>query len=269
MKKLVAICVVASLGSVAHAGKDMVAVTPSGLADMAFPSSEAAAVAGKLANECMNRRMTIVSNLPTEVVCEVPMGVVKGALVQAAIGNSYSTTPRQFVRFALVNLDADVRAQGSAWVETQMALGQVRREPLNGDAIYNGLMNMMETAGGKYLSGTSFPNQAFIGKALSDDQPTTFKGKTTLGITFMDLVVGGTLQNAGAKIGDTLVSINGKTFQNHDEFYDRLRRVVIGAPVKFTVIREGRIVELTSLAQQRPTITGKGDSLPLLSEQQK
>ena len=269
MKKLIAVCIAASISSAAYAGKDMIAVTPSGLPDMIFPATNASDVAGKLASDCMNRRMTVVSNLPTEVVCEIPMGVMKAAVVQAVIGNSYSTTPRQFVRFALVALNADVRTQGSAWVETQMALGQVRREPLQGDAMYNGLMNMMEGAGAQYLPGTSFPNQAFIGKALSNDQPTMYKGKPTLGITFMDLIVGGTLHNAGARLGDTLVSINGKPFQNYDEFYERLRRVAVGAPIRFVVIRDGKPVELSSVAQQRPSITDKGDGLVLLSQQQK
>ncbi|WP_374593012.1 PDZ domain-containing protein [Sphingosinicella sp.] len=249
----------------AYAGPEMRAVTPSGLPDMIFKNTAATEASGKLANMCMNRGLTVASTSTNEVLCQVPMNILKSALTQALIGNSYSTTPIQYIRFSIAQINSDTRVQAASWVETQMAFGQLRREPLTSDNLYNDLMNFMEASGGDYVPGTTFPNHAFIGSGGGRGEIINHNGKKIGAIVLLDLVYDGPLHKAGAQIGDTIFSINKKTFKTYGEFQKRLQGINIGEPVRVTVLRQGQPVDLTFTATRRPPITDIGGKLPMLS----
>ena len=71
--------------------------------DAVFAGTTAEATQGKRAHQCM----TVVSNSPGQVVCDLKMGAFQSAMVQVLIGDSYSTTPRRLTRFTIVNIGQD------------------------------------------------------------------------------------------------------------------------------------------------------------------
>lgn len=243
--------------SVAWAGKEMRAVTPSGLPDMKFKGISAADASGKLANSCMDNGLTVTANSPSEVICQAPMNAAKSALAQLLIGNSHSTTPSQFIKFSLAAIGGDVRVQASAWIETQMAFGQTRRQPLANDDAHNTLMAFMEGAEAVFLPGTSFPNYIYLGIGPYDEQIIKFKGRDVAGARISSLEEGTTLKIAGAQMGDVLVAINGKTFNNYDQFLKRLLGITVGQQVTFDLIRGGQPITISGAAGYRPTISAQ------------
>lgn len=60
------------------------------------------------------------------------MNNANGMFTQLLMGNAYSTTPVLSARFNAVQIPDGVRVVSNVWVETQMALGQVRRNELKG-----------------------------------------------------------------------------------------------------------------------------------------
>ena len=73
-------------------------ITPSGQPDALFEANLADTMS-KLTNACMNKGWAVTSQSPNQLVCEPKVGVFQSALQQLLLGNSYSTTPRSFVRF--------------------------------------------------------------------------------------------------------------------------------------------------------------------------
>lgn len=69
--------------------------------------------------------------------------VLKSALLQAAIGNSYSTTPLTKVQYNFFAYENGTKVYVDEWFETQMAFGQVRRVPSTSGKSKNGLQEML------------------------------------------------------------------------------------------------------------------------------
>lgn len=107
----------------AHAGDEPVVVW------FAMPPDEVSEV---IANICADRGAMVVEQDRSHVLCSQVTSGLKGALTQFLIGNAYSTTPEVKVRFALLKNGSSTRVLAEQWVETQMAFGQLRREPVMG-----------------------------------------------------------------------------------------------------------------------------------------
>src|SRR5690606_11021210 len=117
----------------------------------------------KLANGCLDSGMVVMDQSDRQVTCEINVDDISSVFSQLLLGNSYSTPPRQFIKFNMTSIDDGTRVQANSWIETQLALGQVRRMPLNNDDHQNGMMAFMQKAGADWLPGTTFPNYAFLG----------------------------------------------------------------------------------------------------------
>lgn len=64
-----------------------------------------------------------------------------------AVGNSYSTTPQQKIRFIAYRTGSDVKVTAQQWIEIQMAFGQVRTQELNANNQINELQNYLFSLG--------------------------------------------------------------------------------------------------------------------------
>jgi hypothetical protein len=117
----------------------------------AFINRPPAEAAGMIANLCADQGTTVAEQDQFHVLCSGQMTGLKGALAQALIGNSYSTTPERKVRFSLIPQTqlgiSFTRIQAAEWIETQMAFGQTRRQPLDNSKNDLALLNALISAG--------------------------------------------------------------------------------------------------------------------------
>lgn len=81
------------------------------------------------------------------VVCSKVMDRTKALFAQALIGNSSSTRPIGKIRFVMYSENSVVNVTADQWIETQMALGQVRRVELNSHASQNALQTILDKLG--------------------------------------------------------------------------------------------------------------------------
>ena len=101
--------------------------TPTGQADVTFEHIDLADAAGKVASACMDKGWQITSQTTNTVTCQIPFSGFKQALAGALLGNAYSTPPNIYAQFSMAQIGDSTRAQAHAWMETQMAFGQMRR----------------------------------------------------------------------------------------------------------------------------------------------
>lgn len=105
-------------------------------------------VSDKLANLCVDRQSAVVEQDERHVLCQKEVSGAQGVLAQALLGNSYSTSPIYNVRFSLLRDGDLVRVQASQWIELQMAMGQVRRTPLNNKKQRENIVSLLIAKGG-------------------------------------------------------------------------------------------------------------------------
>lgn len=117
--------------------------TQSGHPEGVFKNESLEVVKGKLIEACGARSWTVFEAGSNQVVCGKTMEGGSAILTQLAIGNSYSTTPQQKIRFTVFQLNADVKVTSYQWVETQMAFGQTKTQELNSTAQNNSVQNML------------------------------------------------------------------------------------------------------------------------------
>lgn len=96
----------------------------------------------------MDAGFSVMAGDDRQVLCAKEVSGFKGVLTQLLIGNAYSTTPTDNVRFQLVPWNGGTRAQVSEWIETQMAFGQVQRVPLNNGKQTNAWLSAFYRLGG-------------------------------------------------------------------------------------------------------------------------
>src|SRR5207237_10483900 len=134
--------------------------------------------------------------------CQVPFGGFKQALAGALLGNSYSTPPNVYAAFSMAQVGSNVRVQARAWMETQMAFGQVRTMQYDDSKSKTGLMSFLTAAGAQLPNGTVF-NTPWIGIANRKDDT------NTLNVTH--IFNGSHAQQAGRAIGEQITGTNGNT----------------------------------------------------------
>lgn len=229
------------------------AVAPSGRVEMVFVDSTVADTVNQLQSGCMTAGYSVVSTGPNQVVCELPMSMMQSIFTQLAIGNSYSTTPRTFMRLSVGQSAEDSRVQTYVWTETQMAFGQVQQMPLNGEAMQNNLFNFLGSAGGQYPIGTTFPNMSYLG-AEGDIIGIQNGRRTMQGWRVRAVVPGGPIDQMGLQVGDVIVRVGRRTFDDLPAFADRLSDVRVGQPLRLVAMRSGAEMEFEGTAQARPPI---------------
>lgn len=252
MKALTCAVALAALAVAGSAAARPNYTTPSGKPDAVFPGMSAEVAQGKIASFCMDHGMAVASNSPGQVTCEVKMGLMQSVLSQVLIGNSYSTTPREFVRFTVVSLGADARAQGNAWIETQMAFGQVRQQPIEGEGMNDGMEGMLVQAGGQLPPGTLVrPGVAWLGYATGEVSQRTDGRKKISVWTVKSVDEGSPALKAGMQVGDVLTKFEGQTLKNDADLLNRLVDVRKSGRPTYDVAVERSGVEQTLTLENR------------------
>lgn len=250
MRLLVIAAAVAALVQSAPALADKYfAVTPSGGTEMLFPDKPNVVV-GQLSAKCIDVKWTVVSSGSNQVVCEAPLNMGQSMLGQMLLGNSYSTPPRRYFRFNVAEIGGISRVQASGWMEVQMAFGQINRTDFSGASFHNGMMNFMATAGGKYPTGTTFPNHAALGINVQDVQ----QGKYTA-FQITEIFPGSAAARAGLQLGDVISEIAGKRFKNVDDYLDATAKAAGKATYSIVLSRDGKSMSVTVERAFRPAIT--------------
>lgn len=234
--------------------KEKNAVTPSGRPEMVFAYSQLADAVVAVQSECMDLGWMVTSQTTNQVVCEIPMGVWQSALTQLAIGNSYSTTPKRFIRVSLAQVGENTRAQTQIWVETQMPFGQMRQEALTDDGAYNTSLDFLAQAGAQFPVGTTFNNMAFLG-VNGEDASWQDSRRQRYGWRITSISEGNPADRLGLLVGDIIGKINNRTFDNQEGALAHLDRAQVGRPLALTVIRNGETMQFNTTAEGRPAIT--------------
>lgn len=217
-----------------------VATTPSGQPEGRFEQTTLSDAGGKIASRCMDLGWTVTGQTANQVTCQMPFGGVKQALAGALLGNAYSTPPNTFVQVSLAQVGENVRAQARAWMETQMAFGQLRQMPFDNVKNKSDLMGFLESAGAILPAGTTFSGN-FLGIA---NDPTN---KSQIMVRHVFTHSPAAL--AGIKRGDQITAINGRPVKDDKDFGKRLGKlqdptytlglVRAGQPLTLTVQRQG------------------------------
>ena len=151
MKKIFAVVVACSL-SACVAEQPRLTETPSGRPEVEFNTSSISNVSSRITNLCGQQGLLIQEVTAQSVTCGGEMQGGQAALASLAIGNSYSTTPRQLMRFTMYQSSGKVRVQAYQWIETQMAFGQINRLELNSNNQFNDTMRALQSIGGTPVS---------------------------------------------------------------------------------------------------------------------
>lgn len=225
------------------------AVTPSGTNEMLFPDPPQTVI-GELASKCIDVRWTVTSSTSNGLVCEVPLNMGQSILGQLLLGNSYSTPPREFIRFNVAEVNGISRVQGSGWMELQMAFGQIKRTDFSGATFANNLMTFLGAAGGKYPVGTTFPNHAILGVNGENVQ----QGKL-VSFRITEILPNSPASKAGLQVGDIVTRIAGKQFKNTGDYLDATAKAAEKPTYEVEFVRGGNTSKVSVERAFRPTWT--------------
>ena len=193
------------------------AVTPNGRAEMMF-DVQAIETADLLAGSCMNNNWAIKEQSPQHVLCEAPATFGQSLLANLAMGNNYSTPPRLYYRFSIVQLSNETRVQANGWMGLQTAFGQNREMETNLKGFHNNAMDLMRSAGGRFPEGTIFPNHVYIGVNID------YIESPKKGMVITGLEPDSPLAKAGLREGDVLYRVAGERWKGYDDIYDGLHK---------------------------------------------
>ena len=213
------------------------AVTPSGRTEAIFDLN-VVDTSDKIANGCADRGWTLVSSTSTMVTCELPLSTMQSVVAQLALGNSYSTPPRQFLRFNIAGIDRSSRVQATGWVETQMAFGQVRTMEMAAANYHNNVMNWFRSIDGRFPPGTTFPYHAFLGSDFENTQ-----GER--GVLLSNIVPGSPADRAELHDGDVLTRLARERIKTVDDLLDGMRKAAKEPTYEVEISRDGKTVKLT------------------------
>lgn len=133
--------------------------TPSGRPEVVFATRNTASIAEKITARCAVKGLLIRKTSPNEVICGGTMSGGDAMLAQLAIGNSYSTTPEQFIRFTIFIVNAQTRVQTYQWIETQTAFGQTNKLELNSGKHFNNTLKALIALGGTPVTSAAPPEK--------------------------------------------------------------------------------------------------------------
>lgn len=143
MKKLVLVSIMAGL-LVGCAQEPLKKQTASGKPEAEFPTYSVKQVMNGLVGMCNSSGLMIDSQADNYIVCSKTLEGGQALLTQMAIGNSYSTTPQNKVRFSVSSFKNGTKVYADMWSETQMALGQVNKVPLEGNKAKNDIQKLLD-----------------------------------------------------------------------------------------------------------------------------
>jgi hypothetical protein len=153
--------------------------TQSGYPEATFYNTSPETVENKLVGACSRVGAAVTDTSPHQVVCGKTLEGQTGVLAQALLGNAYSTTPVENLRFVLYATGSSVHVTAYHWVETQTAFGQVRKAELNGTKQRNDLQLILYKLSEDNPSPVSYSPESRIAVAsLTPENPNAGVGKT-------------------------------------------------------------------------------------------
>lgn len=123
--------------------------TASGFPEGRFEEATIEDAKSRVAEACIWRRLLVEDTGGNQVVCSRTLEGGQAFMATMLLGNRYSTDPVAKVRFTFVKSGSAVTAYAQQWVETQMAMGQVRKADVNDNATRNGVQAILDKAGAK------------------------------------------------------------------------------------------------------------------------
>ena len=145
MKVVLMFAILALIGCAAQ--QPLIKQTQSGYPEGIFRGADIEQVRGKLMDGCVSRGYIIYDSTSNHVICGKTMEGGQAALAQMLVGNSYSTTPHQKIRFIVYKTGTDIKVTAQQWIETQMAFGQVRTQELKRNNQINDIQNYLFSLG--------------------------------------------------------------------------------------------------------------------------
>lgn len=146
LKKLLIVC--ATLMIVACAQQQaLLKQTSSGYPEGVFQNANVEIVRSKLLDSCSSRGYIVYETTGNQIVCGKTMSGSEAVFAQMLVGNSYSTTPERRVRFIIYQSGNNVKVTVNQWIESQMAMGQIRKQELNSNNQNNSIQQMLFSLG--------------------------------------------------------------------------------------------------------------------------
>ena len=224
------------------------AVTPSGRTEAIF-DLPVTATSDKIANGCADMGWSLINSTETLVVCEAKMSTMQSVLAALAMGNRYSTPPKQYLRFNIAGLGRSSRVQATGWMETQMAFGQVRTEEMTAANYHNNVMDLFQALGGRLPPGTVFPNHAYFGAGWEATAENN-------GVRVTEVVDSSPASAAGLQPGDVLTRLAKERIKTHGDILDGLRKAAKAETYEVEVQRAGKPIKLSFNRAYRAEVTG-------------
>jgi hypothetical protein len=233
------------------------ALTPSGATEAIF-DMPVTSTSDALVNGCVDAGQTVISSTSTVVVCEFYLNTTESILGALFLGNQYSTPPRSFVRFNAAELRGSTRVTANAWLETQMAFGQVQKQDLGSDHFHNEVMAFLSLAGGRFPPGTEFPNHAYIGLQWQRvDAPEK-------GLQVTEVVESGPAFEGGVQVGDVITRIARERIKDGSNVLDGLHKAIRGETYEVELNRDGKKMSVQIARRFRQAEVAP--ELPLIAE---
>jgi len=120
-----------------------------GLPEGIFVDTDRDTVKQRILDMCSSHDLMTMEYGQSQVDCSQTMTGADAMLAQMMVGNSYSTTPVRTVRFTVTQSGNNVRVVAHQWIESQMAFGQVRSQPLSQAKHVNDIQGMLFGLGAK------------------------------------------------------------------------------------------------------------------------
>ncbi|MCM2340110.1 hypothetical protein [Rhodoferax sp.] len=121
--------------------------TSSGYPEGVFKNTNVESIRSKLLDACSIRGYLVHEATGNQVVCGKTMSGTEAVFAQMLVGNSYSTTPEQRIKFIVYQSGSNVKVTANQWIESQMAMGQVRRQELNSNNQNNSIQQLLFSMG--------------------------------------------------------------------------------------------------------------------------
>lgn len=147
MKKLAIASTLALLLSACAPQQALLKATSSGYPEGVFSNATIASVRSKIIDGCSSMGVLVQEAGGNQVVCGKAMDGSEAVLARMIVGNSYSTTPERKIRFVIFQSGSSVKVTAQQWIESQMAMGQVRREELNNNNQKNNVQQFLFSLG--------------------------------------------------------------------------------------------------------------------------
>ncbi len=240
-------------------------VTSSGDAEMLF-ASDVANTRATLAGLCEkigwsvrwkgSMRDTLRCDVPTSETTIVQMAGANAGDLRYLIATGTAVPVRKEVVFLLAAKRGGtvVRAQAARFFPAVSGVTPVRKA-IEDENTFNGLINILALAGGRFAPGTRFERIAYLGFRTDQVSDATGDGtRKTRGLVVGDVDAGSPAALAQMRVGDVIHAINGKTFGDYEGATKLMAKLRPGDPVHLTVQRDAAPITVDLVAMDVPGI---------------